>query len=112
MPDGRRVGVADAPAPDEPLEPVPLHDYTKTGDLADCDKIVVALEGAPEHHIVVRDVDGRGFEVSEVVAVDERAGDLPYLLAGLRLGRIDDPVRRSDVQRRMHRIRQLRGSSS
>jgi hypothetical protein len=35
-------------------------------------------------------------------------GDLPYLLAGLRLGRLDDPVRRSDAQRRVARIRQLR----
>jgi hypothetical protein len=35
-------------------------------------------------------------------------GDLPYLLAGLRLGRLDDPVRRSEAQRRVARIRQLR----
>ena len=49
-----------------------------------------------------------GFEVSEVIAVEDRAGDLPYLLAGLRLGRLQDPVRRSDAQRRIARIRQLR----
>lgn len=89
--------------------PVPLRDFAKTGDLADCGKLVVELEGEPEHRIVVRDVGGGSFEVSEVVAVEDRSGDLPYLLAGLRLGRIEDPVRRSDAQRRVLRIRQLRG---
>lgn len=37
------------------------------------------------------------FMVSEVIAVEDRTQDLPYLLAGLRLLRIDDVVRRSDV---------------
>jgi hypothetical protein len=91
------------------LTPVPLHDYAKTGDLSDCGKIVVAVEGEAEHRIVVRDVDDGGFEVSEVIAVEDRTADLPYLLAGLRLGRLEDPVRRSDAQRRVARIRQLRG---
>ena len=91
------------------LSPVPLHDYAKTGDLADCGKIVVAVEGEPEHRIVVRDRGGGSFEVSEVSAVEDRTGDLPYLLAGLRLARLEDPVRRSDAQRRVDRIRQLRG---
>ncbi|MCB1257028.1 MAG: hypothetical protein KDB26_07985 [Microthrixaceae bacterium] len=45
------------------------------------------------------------FTVAEVVAVDHRTPDLPYLLAGLRPGRIDDPVRRSDGGRRVSRIR-------
>lgn len=45
---------------------------------------------------------------SEVIAVEDRTGDLPYLLAGLRLGRLDDPIRRSEAQRRVARIRQLR----
>lgn len=89
--------------------PVPLHDYAKSGDLTDCGKIVVVVEGEPEHRIVVRDLGEGAFEVSEVVAVEDRAGDLPYLLAGLRLGRLDDPVRRSDAQRRVARIRRLRG---
>jgi hypothetical protein len=90
------------------LRPMPLHEYAKTGDLSDCGKIVVALENEPEHRIVVRDLGDGGFEVSEV-AVEDRTGDLPYLLAGLRLGRLEDPVRRSDAQRRVDRIRQLRG---
>jgi len=89
--------------------PAPLHDYAKTGDLTDCGKIVVAVEGEAEHRIVVRDVGDRGFEVSEVIAVEDRTGDLPYLLAGLRLGRLEDPVHRSDAQRRVARIQQLRG---
>jgi hypothetical protein len=90
------------------LSPVRLHDYAKTGDLADCGKIVVLVEGEPEHRIVVRDRGGGAFEVSEVIAVEDRIGDLPYLLAGLRLARLDDPVRKSDAQRRVDRIRQLR----
>jgi hypothetical protein len=90
------------------LSPVPLHDYARTGDLTDCGKIVVAVEGEPEHRIVVRDLGEGAFEVSEVIAVEDRAADLPYLLAGLRLGRLEDPIRRSDAQRRVARIRQLR----
>jgi hypothetical protein len=84
----------------------PLRDFTKTGDLRDCGKIVVAVDGEPEHRIVVLQSDGV-IEVIEVVAVEDRTGDLPYLLAGLRLGRLDDPVRRSDAQRRVARIRRL-----
>jgi hypothetical protein len=90
------------------LVPVSLHDYTKTGDLTDCGKIVVTVQGEPEHRIVVRDLGDAAFEVSEVIAVEDRTGDLPYLLAGLRLRRLDDPIRRSDAQRRVARIRQLR----
>jgi hypothetical protein len=90
------------------LVPVSLHDYAKTGDLTDCGKIVVTVEGEPEHRIVVRDLGDAAFEVSEVIAVEDRTGDLPYLLTGLRLGRLDDPLRRSDAQRRVARIRQLR----
>jgi hypothetical protein len=90
------------------LVPVMLHDHAKTGDLTDCGKIVVAVEGEPEHRIVVRDLGDATFEVSEVIAVEDRTGDLPYLLAGLRLGRLDDPARRSETQRRVARIRHLR----
>lgn len=86
------------------LVPTPIHDYAKTGDLHDCGKIIVALEGEPEHRIVVRDLGGH-FLVSEVIAVDDRSGDLPYLLASLRLGRLDDPVRRSEAERRIARVR-------
>lgn len=84
-----------------------LQDFGKTGDLRDCGKLVVAVDGQPEHRIVVRDVGGN-FEVCEVVAVEDRTQDLPYLLAGLRLGRIADPVRQSDARRRIDRIRRLR----
>jgi hypothetical protein len=90
------------------LSPAPLHDDAETGDLADGGKIVVAVEGEPEHRIVVRDRGGGAFEISEVIAVEDRIGDLPYLLAGLRLARLEDPVRKSDAQRRVDRIRQLR----
>lgn len=88
------------------LSPTPLHDFSKTGDLSDCGKLVVAVEGAPEYRIVVREVGG-GVHVVDVVAVEDRTQDLPYILAGLRLGRFTDPVRRSDAQRRVARIRSL-----
>lgn len=90
------------------LQPQPLNNFAKTGDLTDCGKIVVALDGEPEYRIVVRWVDG-AFHVFEVVAVEDRTQDLPYLLAGLRLERIQDPVRRSDTQRRVFRIRRMLG---
>lgn len=86
------------------LVPEPLHDYTKSGDLTDCGKIVVAVDGEPEQRIVVRDVGGH-LLVSEVIAVEDRTGDLPYLLAGLRLDRLTDPVRRSETERRIARLR-------
>lgn len=86
------------------LTPHPLHDYAKTGDLTDCGKVVIAIDGEPEYRIVVRAVSG-SYEVCEVIAVEDRSGDLPYLLAGIRLERLDDSVRRSDVLRRIHRIR-------
>ena len=88
------------------ISATPLQDFAKTGDLRDCGKLVVAVEGEPEHRIVVREVGGR-YEVVEVVAVEDRTGDLPYLLAGLRLARLEDPVRRSEAQRRVARIRRL-----
>lgn len=91
------------------LMPRQLNDYAKTGDLSDCGKIVVALDDVPEHRIVVRDI-GRGtFEVCEVITVEQRAEDLAYILAGLRLGRVTDPVRRSDIGRRVDRIQRALG---
>jgi hypothetical protein len=90
------------------LRPEPLNDFSKTGDLTDCGKIVIALDGEPEYRVVVRDLEG-AFHVVEVVSVEARAQDLPYLLAGLRLGRIHDPVRRSDTLRRVFRIRRMLG---
>ena len=94
------------------LTPRRLNDYAKTGDLSDCGKIVVALDDVPEHRIVVRDI-GRGtFEVCEVITVEARTEDLAYLLAGVRLGRIDDPVRRSDIGRRVDRIQKALGRTT
>ena len=93
------------------LRPVQLRHFGKTGDLTDCGKIVVALDGHPEYRIVVRDVDG-AFRVCEVVVVEDRARDLPYLLAGMRLNRLDDPIRRSEALRRIDRIRRLRDGRS
>ena len=81
----------------------------KTGDLTDCGKIVVEVEGEPEHRIVVRDVGRGNFEVCEVITVEARTEDLAYLLAGVRLGRINDPVRRSDISRRVSRIQKALG---
>jgi hypothetical protein len=86
------------------IEPIPLHDYAKTGDLSDCGKIVVEVDGGPEYRIVVQESNG-GYDVIDVVEVEARDDDLAYLLAGLRLGRIGDPIRRSDTQRRVARIR-------
>ena len=89
------------------LRPTPLKDYGKTGDLSDCGKIVVETDGHPEYRIVVRDL-GNTFEISEIVTVEERTQDLAYLLTGVRLGRIADPIRRSDTERKIARIRKLR----
>ncbi len=55
---------------------------------------------------MVRRIDG-SFRVTEIIAVEDRTGDLPYLLAGLRMERITDPIRRSDTQRRVSRIHKL-----
>lgn len=49
-----------------------------------------------------------GVEISEVVAVEERTEDLAYLLAGVSVRRIADPLRRSDTQSTIARIRRLR----
>ena len=91
------------------LVPRRLQDYAKTGDLTDCGKILVEVDGQPEHRIVVRDVGRGNFEVCEVITVDVRTEDLAYLLAGVRLGRINDPVRRSDIGRRVDRIHKALG---
>ncbi len=89
------------------LRPTPLKHYAKTGDPRDCGKVVVETAGHPEYRIVVREVGGT-IEIIEVVTVEERADDLAYLLAGVRLGRITDPIRRSDTDRKIARIRKLR----
>jgi hypothetical protein len=93
------------------LVPRRLQDYAKTGDLTDTGKIVVEVEGEPEHRIVVRDVGRGNFEVCEVITVEARTEDLADLLAGVRLGRINDPVRRSDISRRVNRIQKALGQT-
>jgi hypothetical protein len=69
------------------ITPTPLPDFAKIGDLSDCGRIVVEVEGEPEYRIVVCDVDGV-HDVVEVLVVEARSDDLAYLLAGSRLGRI------------------------
>ena len=86
------------------ISPIPLQDFAKTGDLSDCGKIVVEVEGEAEYRIVVRERSGR-FDIIEVLVVEQREHDLAYLLAGLRLERLVDPIRRSDTLRRVDRIR-------
>ena len=85
-----------------------LRSFGKTGDLSDCGKIPVLVDGAPEHRIVVREMGDGDFEVVEVVAVEERADDLVYLLTALRLSRLVEPVHRSDVERRVARVLAVR----
>jgi hypothetical protein len=91
------------------LVPRRLQDYAKTGDPTDCGKIVVDVGGEPEHRIVVHDVGRGNFEVCEVITVEARIEDLAYLLAGVRLGRFNDPVRRSDISHRVNRIQKALG---
>lgn len=90
---------------DGEITPVPLQDYAKTRDLSDCGKIVVEVDNGPEYRIVVRGT-GTRYDVLDVFVVELRDDDLAYLLAGLRLGRIADPHRRSETQRRIATIRQ------
>ena len=85
-----------------------LRSFGKTGDLSDCGKIPVLVDGAPEHRIVVRELGDGDFEIVEVVAVEERADDLVYLLTALRLSRLVEPVHRSDVERRVARVLAVR----
>ncbi len=85
-----------------------LRSFSKTGDLSDCGKIPVLVDGAPEHRIVVRELGDGDFEIVEVVAVEERADDLVYLLTALRLSRLVEPVHRSDVERRVARVLAVR----
>ncbi|MGI9015987.1 MAG: hypothetical protein ACR2HR_02595 [Euzebya sp.] len=81
----------------------PLNDRVKTGDLSDCYKATFGHDTRrPSHRLVYRLVDG-DMEVVEVVAAGPREDDVAYLMAGLRLGRINDPYRRSLAQRIIHR---------
>jgi hypothetical protein len=85
-----------------------LRSFGKTGDLSDCGKIPVLVDGAPEHRIVVRELGDGDFEIVEVVAVEERADDLVYLLTALRLSRLVQPAHRSDMERRVARVLAVR----
>lgn len=82
-------------------QPTPLRQFSKTGNLSDCAKAVFGLPGSEDSHRMVFQHDGRDWRVLAVIVVEERTDDIPYLLAGLRLGRITDPVARGKVQRRL-----------
>lgn len=86
------------------VEPKRLHDFAKTGDLSDCGKLVVEVDGEPEHRIVVRSTSS-GLEVIEIIAVEARAEDIAYLLAGLRLGRITGAYEVADAKRKVALVR-------
>jgi hypothetical protein len=79
-----------------------LHDYAKTGDLTDRGKIVVAVEGEPEHRIVVRDLGEGAFEISEVIAVEDRTADLPVGRVAPGPPRGPDPQIRCSAACRSH----------
>lgn len=91
------------------LAATPLRNFGKTGGLTDCGKVVVLVDGEPEYRIVVRHVADGSIDLVEVVVVEDRRRDLPYLLAGLRLARIADPIRRADTSRDVSRIRKQLG---
>lgn len=90
------------------VRPRPLRPFGKTGDLSDCSRAYFGAEPDGDSHRVVFRHDEDGIEVLEVVVVEERRGDLAYLLAALRLARLDDPVRRSDAQRAVARLQRDR----
>lgn len=88
------------------ITPRPLTYMGKTGDLTDCSKVYFGPDDA--YRIVFQEMDDQ-LHIREVVVIEERTNDLPCLLAGLRLGRLDEtPVRRSDAQRAVHRTRENR----
>jgi hypothetical protein len=60
---------------DGSLQPTPLRDFAKTGDLTDYGKVVVETPGAPKHRIVVRSRQG-GYEIIEAVAIEAHTEDL------------------------------------
>lgn len=63
------------------LVAVPLHDHVRTGDLVDCGKTVVAVDGEPEHRIVVRDLGEDAFEVGAVSDAFENVVERRVLVA-------------------------------
>ena len=93
---------------DGDLSPKPLRPFGKTGDLSDCSRAYFGAEPDGDSHRVVFRHHEDGIEVLEVVVVEERRGDLAYLLAALRFERLDDPVRRSAAQRAVARLRRDR----
>lgn len=83
---------------------MPLDNRVKTGDLGDCYKAPFGHDATrPTHRLVYRLVEG-DIEVVEVLAVGPREQDVAYLMAGLRLGRITDPYRKSVAERIVHRV--------
>lgn len=93
------------------VQGVPLRRFGKTGDLGDCRKAYFGRQADDDTHRLVFRVRRDGtVEIVEVLVVAEREGDVAYLLAGLRLGRLDDPVRRADAERSIARTRRRRPS--
>ncbi len=83
---------------------VPLTERTKTGDLSDWFKAPFGHDPTnPSHRLVYRFVD-QVPEIVEVVAVGPRQDDAAYLMAGLRMERIEDPIQRSLAERIVHRV--------
>ena len=70
------------------IDPIPLGEMAKTGDLGDCFKIYFGPGKPPSHRIVLLQVDESTVEVVEVVAVEARQEAYAYLLAASRLGRL------------------------
>jgi hypothetical protein len=82
----------------------PLDDRVKTGDLGDCYKAPFGHDAdRPSHRLVYRLLQDQ-LQVVEVIAVGPREQDVAYLMAGLRLGRITDPYRKSMTERIVHRV--------
>lgn len=90
------------------LEGRRLRDFSKTGDLTDCRAVYFGVDEDDDTHRMVFREDASGIDVLEVVAVGERADDIAYLLAGLRLGRIEEPERRAGARRQVERSRRRR----
>lgn len=85
------------------IVPKPLTFMAKTGDLTDCARVYFGLAHDDATHRIVLRQHGAGITV-EVIAVDSRAHDVPYLLASLRLGRLQGD-RRIDALRLLARLR-------
>jgi hypothetical protein len=85
------------------IQPKPLTFMAKTGDLTDCSRVYFGLSAGDDTHRVVLHHEPDGLTI-EAIAADTRSDDIPYLLAGLRLGRLEG-LRRVDALRMLARMR-------